>query len=150
MRADPATVVTKKFRLKCDRCTRNPVTRAPSLPADDEPDLEILRQARRDRWSKWKQSRRFPQNSRITTRPTCVAAIVVNLLLENRRMRCSDLSWPMTWRRSARAVRACLGHPSLPFKWKTRHLHPGGSVESNPGPIALRRPHWKGNTKRSL
>jgi len=48
-RADPATVVTKKFRLKCDRCTRNPVTRAPSLPADDEPDLEILRQARRDR-----------------------------------------------------------------------------------------------------
>jgi hypothetical protein len=27
-RADPATVVTKKFRLKCDRCARNPVDKS--------------------------------------------------------------------------------------------------------------------------
>ena len=27
-RADPATVVTKKFRLKCDRCTRNTVDKS--------------------------------------------------------------------------------------------------------------------------
>ena len=97
-RADPATVVTKKFRPKCDRLHARP---------SRQERVRFLRM-RKPTWESCEDHavtadlsesnhEDFRQIPGTPAQPTCVAAIGVNPLLnfpDMRRMRCSDFSWP--------------------------------------------------------
>ena len=97
-RADPATVVTKKFRPKCDRLHTRPSRqerlrflrmRNPTWESCDEHAVTADLSE-----SNHEDFREIPGTP---AQPTCVAAIGVNPLLnfpDMRRMRCSDFSWP--------------------------------------------------------